>query len=1029
MLYEHVRRCIPIGPSRPDELMLRRRLRSVKLILLVAILLLMAEIVYIAANELRTSRLQARYLTHLGHELHFRTAPGSSPSVRFPRTGPYDHRMGYLELPAYLARLTKRGYTVAEQARLSPRMAEVVGYGLYVPYPEKAQGGLSVLDCNGVSLYNARYPERVYLNFEAMPSLLADSLLYIENRSLLDPGQPRRNPAIEWGRFAHAAWDRVVRVVGLGYESPGGSTLATQIEKYRHAPEGRTTSPLEKVRQMASASVRAYLNGEDTTTTRRQLVVDYANTVPLGARAGFGEINGIGDGLWVWYGRDFGQINQLLDTNSDAPLTARALAYKEVLSLLIAQRSPSYYQLHIKELEALTDAHLRLMAGDGVISFALRDAALAQILKQQKGHMRPLVQQVEHKGVNAVRGSLASLLDMQRMYDLDRLDLTVESTLNSQLQHEVTAELLKLRDPTYAKAAGLVEYQMLQHGDPRGMTYGFTLFERTPDGNSVRVQTDNLDQPLDINKGLKLDLGSTAKLRTLITYMEVVTDLHRQYAGHDPDTLKNVSVASQDPIRRWALDYLASTSAPSLTEMLKASLERQYSGNPGEWFFTGGGMQHFENFEKSENFRNFTVREGLRYSVNLVYVRLMRDVVHFYMYQVPGSSAQLLEDGADPQRKQYLQRFADREGRVFISHFYQKYHKKSTQDAEEALIQGVHPTPKRLAAIFRSIAPDASESQFATFVNTFLSSAGLSQETLDKLYDAYSPHRFDLPDRGYLAGVHPLELWVVGYLREHPAATLAQAFEASKVERQEVYKWLFKTRHKNAQDKRIKLMLEVEGFQEIYKAWRRLGYPFDSLVPSYGTAIGASADRPDALAELMGIIENNGVRLPTVRINRLHFGTDTPYETVLTHAATSGERVLPREIPSLVRPVLVEVVQMGTAKRITGVFKLPDGTPIPVGGKTGTGDNRYKIFAKGGGIISERVVSRSGAFVFYLGDRYFGTVVAYVTGSKAAEYKFTSALTVQILKVLAPTLMHRLNEREGEHQPFGCVRPKVTIIE
>jgi membrane peptidoglycan carboxypeptidase len=262
--------------------------------------------------------------------------------------------------------------------------------------------------------------------------------------------------------------------------------------------------------------------------------------------------------------------------------------------------------------------------------------------------------------------------------------------------------------------------------------------------------------------------------------------------------------------------------------------------------------------------------------------------------------------------------------------------------------------------------------------------------------------------------VHPLELWLVAYLRMHPDVTLAQIVEASKAERQEVYKWLFKTRHKNAQDKRIRQLMEVEGFQEIHKAWKRLGYPFDSLVPSYGTAIGASADRPDALAELMGIIQNDGVRLPTVRIERLHFGAGTPYETALVRAAAPGERVLAPEIPRLVRTMLADVVQAGTARRLAGVFTLPDGTPIPVGGKTGTGDNRFKTFAKGGGVVSERVVSRAGAFVFYIGDRYFGTVVAYVAGPTAAEYKFTSALTVQILKVLAPTLMRRLDPRQSE---------------
>ncbi|WP_211440720.1 transglycosylase domain-containing protein [Collimonas humicola] len=1003
--------------------MLRKRPRFVKLVILLAILLLIAVMMYFVADELRTSRLQASYLARLGNELNFHAGPGPSRSILFPNAGPYDQRLGYTQLQTYQERLDGLEYAVTEQARLSPRMGELIKRGLYAPYPEKDQAGLTILDCNGLPIYAPVFPERIYSSFAAIPPLLTSSLLYIENRTLLDASQPQRNPAVEWGRFSHAIWDRAVHLFHPNSESPGGSTLATQIEKYRHSPDGRTGSATEKLRQMISASVRAYLYGEDTTEVRRQLVTHYVNTVPLGARAGFGEINGVGDGLWAWYGRDFKQVNLLLADHSQAPLSMRALAYKEVLSLFISQRSPSYYQAHIDELETLTDSHLRLLANAGVITTALRDAALAQSLKPHSKDPRPSWRPAERKGVNAVRGNLASLLSVPRMYDLDRLDLVVDSALDSRLQQDVTAELYKLRDPANARTAGLIEPQLLQQGDPRGVTYSFTLFERTPGGNRVRVQTDNFDQPLDINKGIKLDLGSTAKLRTLITYLEIVADLHHRYAALDRQELKKISVAQQDPIRRWALDYLAQTPERSLAAMLEASLERKYSGNPGEWFSTGGGMQHFENFEKFENGQNFTVREGFRHSVNLVFVRLMRDIVHFYMYQVPGSSAQLLENIDTPDRKGYLQRFADTEGRTFISHFYSKYRNKSIEEQERILIQGIHPTLKRLAMIFRTIAPQDSPARFTQFANTYLPAVGLSDEMLSKLYDESAPQRFDLSDRGYLAGVHPLELWMVGYLRKYPDATLTQAFAASAGERQEVYKWLFKTRHKNAQDKRIKQLLEVEGFQEIHKAWARLGYPFESLVPSYGTAIGASADRPDALAELMGIIENQGLRLPTVRIERLQFGNGTPYETTLARTASSGERVLTPEIPLLLRPVLAEVVQMGTAKRLAGAFKSANGTQITVGGKTGTGDNRYKTFAKGGGLISERVVSRSGVLVFYIGDQYFGTVMAYVAGPKAGEYKFTSALTVQILKVLAPTLMHGLGYNEAGRQPHECARP------
>ncbi len=77
-----------------------------------------------------------------------------------------------------------------------------------------------------------------------------------------------------------------------------------------------------------------------------------------------------------------------------------------------------------------------------------------------------------------------------------------------------------------------------------------------------------------------------------------------------------------------------------------------------------------------------------------------------------------------------------------------------------------------------------------------------------------------------------------------------------------MYSWLFKTRSKNAQDSRIKTILEIEAFEDIHEGWKRVGYPFNTLVPSYATAIGSSADRPAALAELVGVILNDGIRYP-----------------------------------------------------------------------------------------------------------------------------------------------------------------------
>ena len=42
--------------------------------------------------------------------------------------------------------------------------------------------------------------------------------------------------------------------------------------------------------------------------------------------------------------------------------------------------------------------------------------------------------------------------------------------------------------------------------------------------------------------------------------------------------------------------------------------------------------------------------------------------------------------------------------------------------------------------------------------------------------------------------------------------------------------------------------------------------------------------------------------------------------------------------------------------------------------------------------------------MFLIGDRFFGTITAYVHEPYAADYVFTSALTVQLLKSLIPAL-------------------------
>src|SRR5450830_658779 len=167
---------------------------------------------------------------------------------------------------------------------------------------------------------------------------------------------------------------------------------------------------------------------------------------------------------------------------------------------------------------------------------------------------------------------------------------------------------------------------------------------------------------------------------------------------------------------------------------------------------TGGGLHHCNSFKHEDDGRVMSVRDGLRNSVNLVFIRLMRDVVHHYMFLTPGSSAKVLRDADDPRRAGYLARFADREGQVFMRRFLVKYQGKTAQEAQDLLLESVRPTTSRLAAIYRTLYPEASLAQFTTCVKDNLPDGiDPAEPKLAKLYEQDAPQAMSLADRGYLA--------------------------------------------------------------------------------------------------------------------------------------------------------------------------------------------------------------------------------------------------------------------------------------
>jgi membrane peptidoglycan carboxypeptidase len=245
------------------------------------------------------------------------------------------------------------------------------------------------------------------------------------------------------------------------------------------------------------------------------------------------------------------------------------------------------------------------------------------------------VSYVRQKATEDVRNKLVGAAQMPDLYSLDRLDLTAETTIDTAAQARVTAVLEKLSDPAFVQSAGLVGKQLLGGAgeDLSKVTWSFVLYEHgASDGNFVRIHADSLNKPFDINSGAKLMLGSTAKLRTLVTYLDIMTVLHNQFVGLPPRELDRIAASAEDPLTGWAAGYLARTRDRSLQPMLDASMQRTYSGEPGS-FFTDGGVQSFGNFESTENGGNPTVEVAFQHSINLAFVRLLRDVISYYTAQ------------------------------------------------------------------------------------------------------------------------------------------------------------------------------------------------------------------------------------------------------------------------------------------------------------------------------------------------------------------------------------------------------------
>ena len=965
--------------------------------------LLFAVIVVGAIYETQTSAFQSRFFSGLVRKLTYSVEPGASNSIVFPQDGPYDLRRGYSRIGKFQARLEAKGFEVKEQARFSPYLAILTRWGIAPPYRELGGGGLQLRSAEGEVLHDAAIPSQQIDNYDEIPASVIRALLLIENRQLsVAPAHPTNNPVVEWNRLGKASLTYAGSKLGFPVRLEGGSTLATQLEKYLHSPAGRTESAADKLRQILSASLKVYRNGADTTIARRRIIVDYLNSMPLAAAPGYGEVNGLGEGLEAWFGADLRHTFQLLDQPGAS--AEKAIAFKQVLTLLSAVRAPGDYLLADRvALETRARYYANLMAQFGYLDpefgQAVRDTRVHFVSASVGSGRQTFTPQ--QKASSALRKNLGELLGVDDFYSLNRLDLEARASIDAQLQRGANELFQNLKSPQFLSTHNLRGERLLANADPDTVLYSLILFERTPEGNVLRVQTDNLDQPLDINEGIKMELGSTAKLRTLAHYLEIVATLWSQ----------GTPAVARDPITEFVLETRRANPRITLDEILEKALDRTYSASPYETFFTGGGIQTFGNFDPDDNGRKLTVREATQHSTNLVFIRLMRDLVRYHEARLPYDPDAVLSDPDNPARRRLLQEMADREAKYFMIRSFRKFQGRSEQELVTQILGSAAKKPRQLTILFfawRGRSAAASQEALAKWLNSF--GENPTEAELQRLLKAYGNPRLTLADYAYLLNRHPFDIWVAGELLRRPNSSWPDIWKGSAEAQRVSSEWLFDPRNRHAQDLRLRIRMEEAAFERMTPYWSRLGFPFERLVPSLATAIGNSSDRPNALAELMGIIVNDGQLKPTLRFQELRFGSNTPYRTVMKPTGEPGKEVMLPAVAKALRGLLAGVVEKGTARRVAGAFRHRDGQPIVVGGKTGSGDNRFKAFSRGGGLISSRAVNRTAVFAFYIGDRYFGVVTAAVLGPKAEHYSFTSALPVEILKNLAPAINARYDE-------------------
>ncbi len=957
-------------------------------------------------------------------------------------------RDGIIYYPELFKVLNTAGFQVDKETHLelTSQAKKLIDMGIipFNHYQGKAISGLKIIDRHKKNIYQYQHPNQ-FNNFEHISPFILKALLVWENdklrRVVFDKNKEtvELNYLIEGPRFIKSVSEYLqYKATGEGSYS-GASTLMTTLEKITNTPGGRTNTVSDKINQMIGASLHLYSDDDHPDKNNNSLdnsnvykshkygiqkaLVDFLNTVPMagGPKIYSGELYGFGASYYAWFGYTIDELNDQLKSKDSE---VRSQAYKNICSLIVSIRRPSNLSRNPETVNRQANQLLSRLNKKKLLNSALyvKSRAMKPEWNPQKNH-RHQMDYALHREASYARNQYTRLIrqavaeksgpDESRKINLqtvDAMSVAIEMTTDAQLEKDIRSVL----DDMYTE---LAQKNPFVQGRQKGLLHSLTLAELKQIQYGAIVlkineqgQWDilaNTDTQSDVvynpaNQG-RFQWGSTAKLRVLVNYLMIVHDeaLLLQSAikrlkvsgldtGKRPEIFKEYKKSSVT-IKRLIASYINKYPDASMEQVMAWTMSRRISANPQAKFLTGESWHQFHNYQKSDDKKNPNLWEMTSQSINLSFVRLMHDVVDYYIDQSGYDKIAVLTDKKNSVRKKIID---------------------DAVDLEEAFyFEGLNAFVEQIQGDFY---------QQGTIINDALKDKEVIRNARE--ISQQMNEKYQRLSSWFKRIARYEKKWLIARVRQiqknDSTSATGEELRADEIRIvRQASQWLRTSRFwvKNT----LYTHMERRAFAEgVTPAWNKLGYPF-KVSPSYAVVLGSSGDTPLSLIELAGTLLNNGVHEKNISsIKRIILAPDSQFETPFKNTS-QVEAIIPIAVARSAKKAMAGVLKKGTAI-FASRHPLMKFVQL-AGAKTGTGDNRF----------NQKAINRSAAVLSILdmGEsraKYAICITMSVTEGDIERYNFTSKVPVRILARIADHLSPVITNKSTQELKSELVKKRIS---